>query len=68
MHVKFLSSHVIHFLLMGGGIALVLGMLTPTLRPGRTKASVLKYLCGLVGIGLVLAWIMYLFPRNPVRF
>jgi hypothetical protein len=53
---------------MGAGIALVLGMLTPTLRPGRTKASVLKYLCGLVGIGLVLAWIMYLFPRNPVRF
>jgi len=66
--VKFLGSHVIHFLLMGGGIALVLGMLTPTLRPDRTRASILKYLGGLVGIGLLLAWVMYLLPRNPVRF
>ncbi|HPS68650.1 MAG TPA: hypothetical protein PLA48_12425 [Holophaga sp.] len=66
--MKFLSSHVIHFFVMGGGIALVLGMLTPTLRPERTRASILKYFGGLVGIGLVLAWIMYLFPRNPVRF
>ena len=66
--MKFLSSHVIHFLIMGIGIALVLGMLTPTTRPGRTRVSILKYFGGLVGIGLVLAWVMYLLPRNPVRF
>jgi hypothetical protein len=66
--LKFLSSHVIHFFLMGGGIALVLGMLTPTMRPERTRISILKYLGGLVGIGLALAWVMYLLPRNPVRF
>jgi uncharacterized membrane protein YphA (DoxX/SURF4 family) len=30
--VKFISSHVIHFFLMGGGIALILGLLTPTTR------------------------------------
>lgn len=66
--MKFLSSHVIHFFLMGLGISLVLGMLTPTLKPERTRASILKYIGGLVGIGLVLAWIMYLLPRNPVRF
>ncbi len=66
--MKFLSSHVIHFFLMGAGISLVLGMLTPTLRPERTRNSILKYLGGLVGIGLVLAWVMYLLPRNPVRF
>ena len=66
--MKFLSSHVLHSLMMGGGISLVLGMLTPTLRPERTKVSILKYLGGLVGIGLVLAWVMYLLPRNPVRF
>lgn len=66
--MKFLGSHVIHFFLMGTGIALVLGMLTPTLRPERTKASILKYLAGLLGIGLALAWVMYIFPRNPVRF
>jgi len=66
--MKFLSSHVLHFLLMGLGISVVLGMLTPTLKPERTRTSILKYLGGLVGIGLVLAWIMYLLPRNPVRF
>jgi len=66
--MKFLSSHVIHFLIMGIGIALVLGMLTPTTKPERTRASILKYFGGLVGIGLVLAWIMYLLPRNPVHF
>jgi hypothetical protein len=66
--VKFLSSHVIHFLLMGAGISLILGLLTPTLRPERTRASILKYAGGLLGIGLALAWVMYLLPRHPVRF
>ncbi|MBI4911838.1 MAG: hypothetical protein HY823_03795 [Acidobacteria bacterium] len=66
--MRFLSSHAIHFLVMGTGIALVLGLLTPTTRPERTRMSILKHLGGLVGIGLVLAWIMYLLPRNPVRF
>lgn len=66
--MKFLSSHVIHFFLMGVGISLVLGMLTPTQKPERTKISILKYMGGLIGIGLVLAWVMYLLPRNPVRF
>ena len=66
--MKFLSSHVIHFLLMGAGISLILGLLTPTLRPERTRASILKYAGGLLGIGLVLAWVMYLLPRHPVRF
>lgn len=66
--MKFLSSHVIHFLIMGLGISLVLGLLTPTRRPERTKLSILKYMGGLLGIGLVLAWVMYLLPRHPVRF
>ena len=66
--MRFLSSHVIHFFLMGLGISLVLGLLTPTLRPERTKASILKYAAGLLGIGLVLAWVMYLLPRHPIRF
>lgn len=66
--MRLLSSHVLHFLIMGAGIALVLGMLTPTTRPSRTRASILKHLAGLVGIGLLLAWVMYLLPRNPVRF
>jgi hypothetical protein len=66
--VKFLSSHVIHFFLMGAGISLILGLLTPTLRPERTRASILKYAGGLLGIGLLLAWVMYLLPRHPVRF
>lgn len=66
--MKFLGSHVIHFLLMGAGISLVMGMLTPTLRAERTRNSILKYLGGLVGLGLVLAWVMYLLPRDPVRF
>ncbi|WP_005035685.1 hypothetical protein [Holophaga foetida] len=66
--MRFLGSHVIHFLVMGLGIGLVLGMLTPTARPERTRVSVIKHVAGLVGIGLVLAWLMYLFPRNPIRF
>jgi MFS superfamily sulfate permease-like transporter len=66
--VKFISSHVIHFFLMGGGIALILGLLTPTTRPERTRNSVIKYAAGLLGVGLVLAWVMYLLPAHPVRF
>ncbi len=66
--MRFLSSHVIHFFLMGLGISVVLGMITPTTRPTRTRMSILKHLGGLVGIGLVLAWVMYLLPRHPVRF
>jgi uncharacterized membrane protein len=66
--VKFLSSHVIHFLLMGAGLALVLGLLHPTTRPERTRASILKHAAGLLGIGLALAWLMYLLPRHPIRF
>lgn len=66
--MRFLSSHVLHFLIMGTGIALVLGLMTPTLRPERTRNSILKYAAGLLGIGLALAWVMYLLPRNPVRF
>ena len=66
--MRFLSSHVIHFFLMGLGISVVLGMITPTTRPERTRMSILKQLGGLVGIGLVLAWVMYLLPRHPVRF
>jgi membrane associated rhomboid family serine protease len=66
--MRFLSSHVIHFLLMGLGISVVLGMITPTTRPERTRMSILKHFGGLVGIGLVLAWVMYLLPRHPVRF
>ena len=54
--------------LMGLGISAVLGLLTPTLRPERTKASILKHAAGLLGIGLALAWVMYLLPRHPVRF
>ncbi len=66
--MKLLSSHVIHFLLMGVGLALVLGMLKPTLRWERTRVSIRNHLLGLLGIGLVLAWVMYLLPRNPIRF
>jgi len=66
--VTFLSSHVLHFLLMGAGIALILGLLTPTLRPERTRNSILKYAGGLLGLGLVLAWVMYLLPQHPIRF
>ena len=66
--MKFISSHVIHFFLMGGGIALILGQLTPTTRAERTRNSILKYAAGLLGIGLILAWVMYVLPRNPVRF
>ena len=66
--MTFLSSHVIHFLLMGAGIALILGLLTPTLRPERTRASILKYAGGLLGLGLLLAWVMYLLPQHPIRF
>jgi uncharacterized membrane protein len=53
---------------MGSGIALILGLLTPTTRPERTRASILKYVAGLLGVGLVLAWVMYLLPAHPVRF
>jgi MFS superfamily sulfate permease-like transporter len=66
--MKFLSSHVIHFFVMGLGMSMVLGMLTPTTRMERTKASIIKYALGLIGIGIALAWIMYLLPRNPIRF
>lgn len=66
--MRFLSSHILHFFLMGLGIAAVLGLLTPTLRPERTRLSILKYAAGLLGIGLALAWVMYLLPRHPVRF
>jgi len=66
--VKFLSSHVLQFLIMGAGISLILGLLTPTSRPERTRQSVLKHAAGLLGIGLVLAWVMYLLPQHPIRF
>lgn len=66
--MKFISSHVIQFFLMGSGIALILGLHTPTTRPERTRNSIIKYAAGLLGVGLVLAWIMYILPRNPVRF
>jgi MFS superfamily sulfate permease-like transporter len=66
--MRFLASHVLHFFIMGMGIALVLGLLHPTMRPERTRASILKHAVGLLGIGLVLAWLMYLLPRHPVRF
>ncbi|MBP1626213.1 MAG: hypothetical protein H6Q00_688 [Holophagaceae bacterium] len=66
--MRFLGSHVIHFLIMGIGISLVLGLLLPTKRPERTRMSILKHMAGLIGIGLILAWLMYLFPHNPFRF
>jgi hypothetical protein len=66
--MRFLGSHVIHFLAMGLGISAVLGMLKPTMRPERTIKSIRNYALFLVGAGLILAWIMYLFPRSPVRF
>lgn len=66
--MKFLSSHVFQFFIMGSGLSLILGLLTPTTRPARTRNSILKYAGGLLGIGLALAWIMYLLPRNPWRF
>lgn len=66
--MAFLSSHVIHFFVMGLGISLVLGMLHPTTRVERTKRSIFKHAGGFLGIGLALAWLMYLLPRNPVRF
>lgn len=66
--MRFLSSHVIHFFLMGLGISAMLGLLHPTTRLDRTKVSILKHAAGLLGIGLALAWVMYILPRNPVRF
>ena len=66
--MRFLSSHVLHFLIMGLGISAVLGLLHPTLRPERTRASILKHAAGLLGIGLVLAWVMYLLPLHRIRF
>lgn len=66
--MRFLGSHVIHFLVMGSGISLILGLLTPTTRPERTRASILKHAAGLIGIGLALAWVMYLLPHHPIRY
>lgn len=66
--MKFLSSHVIQFLIMGVGVSVILGLLTPTSRPERTRQSILKYAGGLLGIGLLLAWVMYLLPQHPIRF
>lgn len=66
--MRFLASHVIHFFVMGLGISVVLGLLHPTMRPERTRASILRHVAGLIGLGLLLAWIMYFFPRHPVRF
>lgn len=66
--MRFLSSHVIHFIVMGLGIALVLGLLKPTLKPERTKRSILNHAAALIGIGLALAWLMYFLPLHPVRF
>jgi uncharacterized membrane protein len=66
--MRFLSSHVIHFVVMGLGIALVLGLLKPTMKPERTKRSILNHAAALIGIGLALAWLMYFLPLHPVRF
>lgn len=66
--MRFLSSHVIHFAVMGLGIALVLGLLRPTMKAERTKRSILNHAAALLGIGLALAWLMYFLPRHPVRF
>ena len=66
--MKFLSSHVLQFFIMGIGISLILGLLTPTTRPERTRQSILKYAGGLLGIGLALGWLMYIFPQHPIRF
>ncbi|MDR1840647.1 MAG: hypothetical protein LBQ86_01815 [Holophagales bacterium] len=66
--MRFLGSHVVHFLIMGLGVSAVLGMLKPTMHPERTFRSMINHALGLVGIGLILAWIMYLLPRSPVRF
>ncbi|NTV73946.1 hypothetical protein [Geothrix sp. 21YS21S-2] len=66
--MKFLSSHVIQFLIMGVGVSVILGLLTPTSRPERTRQSILKYAGGLLGIGLILAWVMYVLPQHPIRF
>jgi len=66
--MRFLGSHVIHFFIMGLGISLVLGMLKATLRQERTFKSIRNHALCLVGIGLVLAWVMYFLPLSPVRF
>ena len=66
--VKFISSHVIQFFIMGTGISLILGLLTPTTKAERTCNSILKHLLGLLGVGLILAWVMYWLPTNPVAF
>jgi hypothetical protein len=47
---NFLSSHLLHFIVMGTGIAMIMGLLTPTQRWDRTKKSIVKYWLGLVGI------------------
>ena len=66
--MRFLSSHAIHFLLMGSGLSLILGLLHPTTREDRTKRSIGMHALGFLGVGLALAWVMYLLPRNPFRF
>jgi hypothetical protein len=66
--MRFLGSHVVHFLIMGLGVSAVLGMLRPTLRQERTLRSMRNHAIGLLGVGLALAWAMYLLPRSPVRF
>jgi hypothetical protein len=38
------------------------------LRPERTRQSMLKYAGGLLGIGLLLAIVMYVLPQHPIRF
>ena len=55
-------------MVMGIGISAVLGMLRPTLRPGRTIRSMVNHALCLLGAGLALAWVMYLLPRSQVRF
>jgi hypothetical protein len=66
--MQFLGSHVIHFFIMGIGISVVLGMLKATLRTERTIKSIRNHALCLMGIGLVLAWVMYFLPLSPVRF
>ena len=58
--MKIISSHVIQFFIMGLGISAVLGMLTPTTKPERTRCSILKYCAAMLGGGLALSWVMYL--------
>lgn len=59
--MKIISSHVIQFFIMGAGISIILGMLTPTTKSEKTRNSILKHAAALLGGGLALAWAMYLF-------